>query len=104
RRARFQNSTKSTNRDDGRENIACLKVPVEVLVPEFRRRNGRGIFYLIAIAKEKVDNGVASKKAINDCGGTESGTRAQVSDIILSIGHNSGLSAPEARRWTRILG
>jgi acyl-lipid omega-6 desaturase (Delta-12 desaturase) len=28
----------------------------------------------------------------------------QASDIILSIGHNSGLSVPDARRWTRILG
>jgi omega-6 fatty acid desaturase (delta-12 desaturase) len=28
----------------------------------------------------------------------------QGSHIILSIGHNSGLSAPDAQRWTRILG
>jgi len=28
----------------------------------------------------------------------------QASDIIVSIGHNSSLATPDARRWTRVLG
>jgi acyl-lipid omega-6 desaturase (Delta-12 desaturase) len=74
-----------------------------------RRRIGRGIFYLVAIAKNKADDDIASQPANNAWtfeaeSSLHSERDRQVSDIILSIGHNSGLSAPDARRWTRILG
>jgi hypothetical protein len=74
-----------------------------------RRRIGRGIFYLVAIAKNKADDDIASQPANNARtfeaeSSLHSERDRQVSDIILSIGHNSGLSAPDARRWTRILG
>ena len=70
---------------------------------------------------EKVDDQIVRQRATNDCGCTEKrdartnrckpcgvdSARSVIGrfwDIILSIGHHSGLSAPDARRWTRILG
>jgi acyl-lipid omega-6 desaturase (Delta-12 desaturase) len=85
--------------------------------------SARGIFYyLAAIATKKVTTlQVNVPLTIAGCAG--SGTRKgasrasceaenspspardrQASDIILSIKHNSGLTTPDTRRWTRILG
>lgn len=67
---------------------------------------------------KKVDDDIARQRATNDCGRTKSGTQARTRasrgrheaerrahpardrralDIILSIGHNSGLAAPHTR-------
>jgi hypothetical protein len=85
--------------------------------------SARGIFYLAAIAHKKSDDNILSQQATAAALKTErertkvQAVRAtrraqsarpardrQASDIIVSIGHNSSLATPDARRWTRVLG
>src|SRR5512135_2326226 len=42
-------------------------------------------------------------KENHDSGGSSESGAWPATDIILSIGHNSGLAAVDARRWTQIL-